>query len=194
MRRSISFTATILGWAAFLGLVTGCTTTSAGEPRPQDAAAGQSASEGPSPRPRDIQLDGKDPCELIPRSDYSDFYLEDPGKPGRNRTFDGDECTWDGTEVGYFAVVLITDQGVEMWLNGTTAAEGTEADPIADFPAYSVLLPEDEGSCFVTVDVADGQQLLVHVGIDRQKLSAVPPVCEYAHQFASSAMSTLVES
>jgi hypothetical protein len=35
--------------------------------------------------------------------------------------------------------------------------------------------------------------LIVTVGIDTSSIE-VPPICEYAHQFAASAMETLVES
>ncbi len=174
------------------GLTSACTTTSMGRPDadPDITRVDETVEE----RPREIKIDGVDPCSLIRTSDYPDFYLDEAGVEHQDKTFDAAECAWDGTDIGYFAVLLVTTGGVEMWLDGSTSAHGRAADPIDGFPVVTVLRPEDENSCFAAVDVADGQQLLAQVGIDNSKLSSVPPVCDVAHRFASSAMSTLVAS
>lgn len=182
---------------AVLMLGAGCTTTSAGEPRPQDtttSGAGEPTnSVGLPPRPREIPLDDVDPCTLIPRADESDYYIDEPGESRVDD--DGNaECLWVGTEVGYFGIKLDVSEGTETHLDGSYTVVGDIADPINGFGAVTYGLPGDEGACFVSVDVADGQQLVVQVGIDKSDLEDVPPICEYAHQFAASAMETLVES
>lgn len=184
---------TMAALLSLAGLMSGCTTTSVGHPNPVSLDT-TGIAETVEERPREIKIDDVDPCSLIQRSDYADFYIDEAGVEHQDKTFDAAECAWDGTDVGYFAVLLVTNSGVEMWLDGSTAAQGRAADPIVGFPVVTVLRPEDENSCFVAVDVADGQQLLAQVGIDKSKVSSMPPVCEFAHQFASSAMSTLVES
>ncbi len=78
MNRAIS----ALGVMAALALVVGCTTTSVGDPRPEETSNGSSDPSGPAesgdlpPRPREIQLDDVDPCTLIPQADESEYYIE----------------------------------------------------------------------------------------------------------------------
>lgn len=179
-----------------------CTTTSAGEPRPTDQGSAPSSDESesnstsedpPEERPRDIPLDGMDPCTLIPQADYSDFYINAPGRPSTNT--DGQPiCAWVDTEVGSFGIVLYLNEGIEVWLDGTKSDEGEHTDPIRDFPTVTSPSSLDDNVCVVAVDVADGQYLLAQVSIDNSDLSRVPPVCDFAYQFAESAMSTLGES
>ncbi len=85
-------------------------------------------------------------------------------------------------------------EGIETRLDGTYTVVGEVVDPILDFGAVAYELSGDENACFVAVDVADGQQLIATAGIDGPALNQVPPVCEYVHQLATSAMETLVES
>lgn len=174
-----------------------CTTTSAGEPRPQSPTTGASSDptstiEGLPPRPREITLDDVDPCTLIPEADYPDYHLDEPGESDTNDQ--GQErCTWIHGEVGYFGLTLNVEEGVEIWLDGSKVVQGEPVDPILEFGAVNYRLDEDLDSCFVSVDVADGQQLTVQIGIDNTTIET-PPACEYAHEFATSAMRTLVES
>jgi hypothetical protein len=87
---------------------------------------------------------------------------------------------------------LVVTEGIEKWTDGSKSATVKEAAPVAGFPAISAYLPKDTHGCWVAVDVTAGQYLLVDVTIDTAKLSQVPERCEYAHQLAESAMSTLV--
>jgi hypothetical protein len=184
---------------AVSALVVGCTITSAGEPRPQDTSTSSTDSNDPPssgelpPRPREIKLDDVDPCTLIPQADQSDYYIDEPGEPDKD-DMGSAECVWAGTEVGYFGFTLRVAEGAEVWLDGDRVAKGELTEPILDFGAVTWQLPSDENACFVAVDVADGQQLIAQVGIDSPALDQVPPVCDYAHQLATSAMETLVES
>jgi len=180
------------------GFLAACTSTSAGEPRPTGSptptngseSESEAASTPTSTRPREIKLDGLDPCTLLPQADYSDYYLDKPGKLGTT-TRGEPECFWSG-DVGFMGAVLVTYEGVEAQEDKLGKIEPT--DPIDDFPAYTIVLPSSDAEiCAVVVDVADGQYLDVQVGLDGDR-PGVPPVCEYAHQFATSIMSTLVAS
>ncbi|OLF16746.1 DUF3558 domain-containing protein [Actinophytocola xanthii] len=172
----------------------GCTSVSAGQPRP-------GASESPSPdeqtstsvsappaRPRDIRLDDVDPCTLLPQADFAGYGLDKPGE--RSSDDNGaSTCAWYG-DLGAMDANLVTHEGVE-------AREGRllqigPADPIDGFPAYTGTLPGDDMVCFIAVDVADGQYLDVQVRLYSLP-AGVDSVCDYAHQFASSIMSTLVK-
>ena len=169
-------------------ITAGCTSTSSGEPKPADTETESTGDE--STRPQEIKLDDVDPCALLPEADYEAYYLDEPGKPEQGDRGE-DQCIWFG-DVGYMGLSLVTFEGVEAQEDRYGQMEPTE--PIDGFPAFTLTLPEDEeNACFVLVDVADGQNLKVQVGLDSSR-DGLPTPCEYAHQFASSVMSTLVKS
>lgn len=185
---------------AIVLLAAGCTTVSSGEPRPtgtppETSAEETSTSADPEERPREIPLDSIDPCALIPQADYPNYYMDEPGTPGQSETYQSPQCLWAGTDVGAFGITLVVTDGMETWLDGSRVnVEAERADPVAEFPAVEILLEGDDNRCDVAVDVADGQHLLATVTIDNDSLSKLPEPCDYARQFAESAMSTLVES
>jgi hypothetical protein len=171
----------------------GCTNVSAGEPRPRETTGSASteqpsSSSTPSARPREIRLDGVDPCTLLPQADYPDYYLDKPGEPGTDDN-GAATCAWFG-DVGAMDTDLVTYEGVEAreGRHGTTAP----AEPIEGFPTYTGTLPNDEKACFIFVDVAEGQLLDVQLRLYSFP-AEVSSACDYAHQFASSIMSTLVK-
>jgi len=175
-----------------VGLGAGCTTTSTGDPTAENTSA--TTSKEPSERPRDIRLDGLDPCALIPEADQPEFYIDKPGTPQENKTLKSPQCIWTGTEVGAFDLTLVTTGSLEKWLGSNDAVESKDVEPIEDFPATEIHLKgqRNNNPCDVAVDVADDQFLVVTALIDELDLSKVPGPCEYAHDFAESAMSTLV--
>lgn len=175
-----------------IALAGGCTSVSTGDPRPAESApAGNedtTTTSAPPTRPREIPLSGVDPCTLLPQADYADFELDDkPGKAGKDKA-GADNCLWQG-DLGYMGATLVTYEGIEAQEGRYGQIEPT--DPIEDFPAYSGTLPDDDNACFVFVDVAKGQYLDVQVGLDVAPTDR--PTCDYAHDFATSIMSTLVE-
>lgn len=147
---------------------------------------------GPA-RPRELRLDGRDPCALVPRADWGKFYIDTPGKSKRDETFKSAECFY-GNRVGAFDITLVVTEGIEAWRDGKRLAQPTDVAPIHHFPTISLLRPADESQCDIAVDVAPGQYLLTTVIITLDKLSAVPERCAYAHMLAESAMNTLVAS
>lgn len=177
--------------AMLVMLSSGCgTTQSDGTPVP----VGNEMRTGDSPaRPRELRLDGKDPCALVPRSDWSKFYIEKPGKAKQDEVFKSPECFYSNS-VGAFDLTLVMTEDIDAWRGGKRMAEPKEVASIEGFPAISLRRPDDRTGCDVAVDVAEGQYLLAGVLIDRDKLSSVPERCEYAHLLAESAMSTLAAS
>lgn len=182
-------------WLVFplIVLVAGCNTVSTGEPR---AATSSAASTGGQPatsssaapsRPREVPLDDVDPCTLLPQADYGKYHLDKAGERGADDR-GAARCAWFG-DVGYMAVTLVTYEGVSAQQG--RLGELSPADPIDDFPAYTVTVPTDENACFVSVDVADGQNLRIQAGLYSLPAEATSS-CDYAHQFATSLMSTLV--
>ncbi len=173
------------------GVAAGCTSVSSGDPSPAGSATvptSQDTTSAPQTRPREIKLDNVDPCSLLPEADYADYYLDKRGEPGKDDR-GATNCLWQG-DIGYMGVTLVTFEGIEAQEGRLGQIEPTK--PIEEFPAFTVSLPEDENSCFVSVDVADGEYLDVQVGLHSYPKD-IPPICEYAHQFATSIMSSLVK-
>lgn len=175
-------------------LLVGCGAKSAGSPRP--AGATESSEPGTSEateRPREIRLDGMDPCSLVPESDFDKYHFEKPGEVQESKTFRSPQCFY-GTNVGSFVVTLVVTEGIEVWTRGGRNADVADTEPVEGFPAIFVTNEADTQGCFVMVDVADGQYLMADAAIAPSAESKVPEKCDYAHQLAESAMRTLVAS
>ncbi|MFL6140382.1 MAG: DUF3558 domain-containing protein [Labedaea sp.] len=184
------------------GLATGCTNTSAGQPLPTatgrttdgtDASpSSNSSTSGSAPaRPQELRLDGKDPCALVPQSDWPKFYIDKPGKPGQDETFKSPDCFYSNNVLG-LGIALVVTEGINKWTDGSRTATAQQVAPIEGFPAISVTRNNDKYTCAIAVDVANGQYLWADVNLTPSKASQVPERCEYAHQWAESAMRTLV--
>jgi hypothetical protein len=161
-----------------------CTETSVGSPMPDDSVT--SDSEPSNKRPLEINLDGKDPCGLIPQSDWPKFGIERPGKRSEEPNLKSPHCYYSG--VG--DVTLVVTEGIEAW---DDASEVSDANAIERFPTIIIWNEIDRRSCYTAVDVADGQHLLitassVNANIDRTE------TCDRSYQLAESAMKTLVAS
>jgi hypothetical protein len=185
--------ASVLLLMLFFCALAGCTTLSAGEPSPEGDAGSPSVqpstpSSAPPKRPREIRLDNLDPCTLLPEADYADYYLDKPGKPDTD-DHGAANCVWFG-DVGYMGLTLVTHEGVQAQEGRLGQIEPT--NPIDDFPAYTVTLPNDDNRCFIAVDVAEGQYLDIQIALESFP-AEVTSVCDYAHQFATSIMSTVVK-
>ena len=181
-----------IGVTIMVALVSGCGSDSlVGNP----VSAGNEMRTGDKssapPRPRELRLDGRDPCALVPTADWAKFYIEKPGKAKQDETFKSPECFYSNS-VGAFNITLVMTEDIDAWRGGKRAAQPTDVAPIKGFPAISLRRPEDRIGCDVAVDVAAGQYLLATVIIDIDKVSRLPERCDYAHQLAESAMSTLV--
>jgi hypothetical protein len=173
----------VLGVVVLAAVVAGCTQTSVGEPRPVESSSVN--------RPRDVDLTGEDPCGLVPESDLPAFDIDKPGEPGESKDFDAPECSYNGNHHGYW-VMLVTNEGIDAWLDGTYNAEVDEDDPVDGFPAITVAGELTPDRCDVVVDVADGQYLRTTVLPDDTEVTHSES-CELAHELAESAMSGLGE-
>ncbi len=140
---------------------TACTTTVEGTP---SAPTGVLL----PPRPREVRLDGVDPCSLLTAEQRAGLDLD--GEPRYSRSyaelFRGDVPTC--TITGYSAkpvvvgVGMVTTAGVERWQLGELAAE-VRTIIVADFPAVVARPTRFTNFCSVEVDVAPGQLLDVQI-------------------------------
>lgn len=174
--------------------LTGCNQGSTGTPMPDDTKTttsqpGTANTTPPNERPREIDLDGKDPCALIPQADWPKFDIEQPGKQSEEPNLKSARCFYPG--VG--DLTLVVTEGIEAWEERDRDAEITDTEPIEGFPAITIWNEVDRRSCYTGVDVADGQYLLtaaLSVNADIDKAES----CDLAYQLAESAMKTLVAS
>lgn len=176
----------------------GCTQTSAGTPGPDDSSTSSSepgtsdipsSTEPSTERPREIDLQGKDPCGLIPQSDWPEFGIERPGKQSEEPNFKSPSCYY--SSVG--DVTLVVTEGIEAWQQRTQDVEINAAKAIDEFPTITIWNKVERHSCYTAVDVMDGQYVLVtasSVEADVDKAET----CDRSYRLAESAMRTLVAS
>jgi hypothetical protein len=172
-------------------LAAGCTTAVEGTP----------SAEPPAPlpaRPREVRLDGVDPCSLLTLEQRNTLRLRSRPSPSKPyvKLFSSEvpTCTTYSSSPG--AVVLgvgtVTTVGIERWHSSDLAVR-LEPTTIADFPAVVAVPTRSAAYCSVEVDVAPGQL------IDVQMLDGGdnPPVtqdelCQQAARAADEIMKTLL--
>jgi len=190
-----------------LGLVTSCSGQEPGEAVPGNGSTGESSSgsepETPSggteptvaipPRPADLPLDDVEPCSLFTKPQLTELGIDQEPETGTNDDqLKGPTCTLEisSKEPFYsFTAQLITDRGVDFWLTGERNVDAWLVS-VGDYPAVDFKTKGvDDQECITTVDVADGQQLMVDVSpledVDYKKL------CPMSENVAAMALQTL---
>ena len=184
-----------------------CSEGVAGSPRMQLPEDGPSdgASPDPSstktptvdipPRPRELPLDGLDPCTLLTDAQIAQL------KVTKVRPGEADEGHYKGTKdcllnvdvvqpyYGY-GLSAVTFEGIEVWL-----APGRNIDPAklistGGYPAAEFHLQGADDECNVAVGVAEGQLLLVTVRPLGDGFT-LDQLCQMTEQAAEMAISTL---
>ncbi|WP_275591756.1 DUF3558 domain-containing protein [Lentzea nigeriaca] len=177
-----------------LAFVTACSHSEGGTPMPGTAApTTESTSTRPSSgRPREIKLDGKDPCQLLTAEQLPSLKIDRPGRPGNAPAFKAKDCSWTVTGADS-RLAPVTSEGIEVWTGGKRTGQAEQTEPIATFPAISVTVPSDQDRCDVAVDVADGQYLLATFSVSPSFRDRFPKPCDGARQLAEAAMQNLVK-
>ncbi|MGB3442961.1 MAG: DUF3558 domain-containing protein [Actinophytocola sp.] len=200
----------VLAVTVVAAFTAGCTTSASGQPTAEQGGApssesSTSTSETPGsdtptvevpPRPRDISLDGLDPCTLYTDAQRAQLNADDvdSGEETGSQHFKGmKECTIaiEDQEPFYdYSALAVTTEGVEAWLTGNRNVDA-ELTSVQGFPAaqFKFRGVEDEG-CDFAVGVADGQNLWVQImpitpGFEQEEL------CQMARQATEMAMTTL---
>ena len=150
------------------------------------------------PRPREVRLDGVDPCSLLTAEQRAGLGLD--SKPQRSlpyvQLFHGavPTCTVSGPSPDAVLLVsgAVTTAGVERWSESDVAAKIQPA-LVAGFPALIAVPTRFADYCNVEIDVAPGQLLDVQFGgggpqaaIDQVEL------CSRAARSAELMMQTLL--
>jgi hypothetical protein len=194
MRRTAQVVATGI---AVLLTVSGCGSSPGGSASTQSAAPESSqAPASPSvtlpPRPREIRLDGTNPCELISPAQRAQFNISRAPSPGTSSTFHGANCDFNITGAGW-RLTTVTSEGIDAWTSGIRQGQVQQGPAIAGFPTVTITLPSDPNRCDIAVDVANGQYLLATDTVSPSFKDRFPAPCEGARQFAAAAMSTLAQ-
>lgn len=148
------------------------------------------------PRPRDVRVDGIDPCTLA----YPDMLAQlgvgsDVSRPKFGVATASTACAWSNFPASprlTLDVSAIVDRPVTNYLRNP----GTRITSVAGFPAvdsnYAAHEP-DEG-CIVRVDVAAGQGIWVTYTSDFGNLPGATHelMCQKAHTAAEAVMRTLL--
>jgi hypothetical protein len=187
-----------------VGLVAGCTTSEAGEPT-RGGSTESSNSESPSetssssvdipPPPKDLSLEGLDPCTLFSDQQRAQLGVD------RARPIVGDgtiykdmkECSLDkiSAEPFYgYDVVAVTNVDVSYWINQPHNADVTLIS-IGGYPAAEFkTMGTQDADCAVALGVAKNQHLhveFVPVGGDVKQ----DELCRRSEQAAEMALQTL---
>jgi hypothetical protein len=183
--------------SAVAAFISGCTQPSAGSavlPEPgSGTTSGEPTATSAPARPRELRLDGKEPCGLVPRTDWAKFDIDEPGTSRQDDIFKSPSCFY-GTNTGGVELILVVTEGIERWTDGSRRGVAHETAPVAGFPAITVNKPGEKDACDVAVDVAKGQYLFATKMVISDRAETLPAPCDWAHQLAESAMKTLLAS
>ena len=182
-------------------LVSACGAGDAGGPVPETTTgAPPSGSVELPPRPREIRLDGVDPCALLTERQRAELGLD--ARPLFSRApvglYEGAEvplCTISGFEPRAVTVglSLVTNVGIERFTSGGLAAE-IRPIIVGGFPAVVAVPTRLTDYCTVVVDAASGQLLDVQFATGgRQPPIPQPQLCKDAETVAGEVMTTLLD-
>jgi hypothetical protein len=147
-------------------VVAGCSASVPGVPSP--AAGAATAAPVPAvgalalpPRPRELRLDGLDPCASLSSAQLAKLGLDRtvPSIPAGFGSVEGKVCAAGGFETKQVVATytFVTHPGIEYVATGPAAAFGKfEIVQIAGFPGVVEPQQEDD-ACTVDADVAAGQ-------------------------------------
>jgi hypothetical protein len=146
------------------------------------------------PRPREIKLDGVDPCLLISTNQMKQLGVVKAARNDDDIVKSGPVpfCDYRNSASGIgYGVGAISNRGVDYWKgNGNTDVSIVN---VAGYGAVRVSLSGTNVDCAVSIDVADGQQLYVDfipTGIELTK----EQLCQNVTTGAELALATLQTS
>lgn len=180
-----------------------CTKSEAGQPSP--GGGGSTASTQPTssgvaipPRPRDLKLDGLDPCTLFTDAQLAQLKLDRK----RQRVAESEhykgmkDCALDQLKAPFdhYSALAATNEGIEPWLSGKRNVEA-KLSSVAGFAAATYWFRGARGNnaadCTTSVDVTSGQSLVVSADNDGKQTYTLEQLCQRAEQAAGMAIQTL---
>ncbi len=191
-----------------------CTTTEAGQAvSPPGAPTSGSPESSPAeetstapqptvsipPRPKDLKLDGVDPCALFTEPQLDQLKItRKRAATSKSETYSGaKECVLDVTTQGAsynYRATAVTTEGIDAWLTGKRNVD-VELAAVGDYAAARfVIKGADQGTafdCSTAVDTAQGQQLQVTMTVNLRGEYTLDQMCQMSEQAAGLAVTTL---
>lgn len=182
-----------------VGLTVGCSNAVGGTPAPAGVSGAARDGSAESARPREVRVDGVDPCSLLTQEQRQVLGVDRPPIGGESFVFQGSQdCLYRNSsdETGY-NVTLVTSEGLREYVATGEGKVPIRQLQIAGFPAVELRPPPDAGGnlfCLLGVDVVDGQFLAANFG---QVAPSGPPLpmdtlCAEAVEHTTAAMTTLL--
>jgi Protein of unknown function (DUF3558) len=182
-------------------LVGGCTAVP-GQPAPANPTGGASAGANGiqlPPRPREVRLDGVDPCELLTEEQRAELGLDgrQSFSVAPSQLYNGEvpACVISGSEPREVVagVSAVTSVGIERYTTSRGLAAELRPVQVRGFPALVVVPTRLNDSCTVVVDVAPGQLIDAQFGDGGGRPPVPQPqLCQGAEALASAVMATLL--
>jgi hypothetical protein len=188
---------------------TACTKSEAGRPAAtgggestRPPSSGTSGSPTPTtaipPRPRELKLDGLDPCALFTDAQLAQLKMDKK----RSRVSDSAnykgmrDCALEQLRAPFdtYSALAATNEGIGPWLTGKRNVEA-KLSSVAGFAAANFWFrgahDHNTADCSTAVDVAEGQQLMVTADNDAKQTYTLEQLCQRADQAAGLAIQTL---
>ncbi len=147
------------------------------------------------PRPREIRLDGLDPCTVLSEEQRAQLSLDhDPNGYVDAAFGESKACSFrSGISGNVMRLALVTVEGVGVWLSENSQVE-PQFTTIGGFPAMVVRTPGLDEVCNVEVDVAEGQfvDVMFRDG-GNEKKATQDTLCAGAERAAEAALTGLLE-
>jgi hypothetical protein len=180
--------------------LTGCTEKDPGQAvSPSTGLAPSGGGQAPvsiPARPRDIKLDGVDPCKLFTAPQLGQIKVDRQRNSVQSEEVfkNAPVCQMDGADGQVFfdyEAWLVTTEGIEPWLSGKRNVDAKLVS-VEGFPAATYKLQgTTHFACDTAVGVADGQQLMVQFRPTNRDVFTQDQMCQKSEQAASLAMQTL---
>lgn len=200
----------LLAAVAVVAVIAGCSDTQAGTPTaaspdtpmtgpPSESATTATTDPHYPPPPREIPLDGVNPCELWTPDQLRDFGVDlEPWRDGPvPNPFGGQECAYsndyhDDPALDY-SINTYPKTGVAEAARSVGAHRIAIPVTIAGFPAAQVQMSNVAIQCDIIIGTATGQYLGVSVGIVSDEVPSMTEHCAVSMAAAELAMEKLLE-
>ena len=187
---------------------TACTKSEAGQPSASGGTGSTSTSSTSSqgsapsvtipPRPKDLRIDGIEPCDLFTSTQLAQIKIDRKrkGTSGSQQYNGMKDCSLDQNAAPFdrYYIMAVTTEGIGSWLTGKRNVEA-KLTSVGRYAAATYWFRGAKGnqadSCSTSVDVADGQQLAVDADNDGKHSYTLEQLCQRAEQVAGLAMQTL---
>ncbi|MEO6090780.1 MAG: DUF3558 domain-containing protein [Umezawaea sp.] len=147
------------------------------------------------PRPREVELDGLDPCKVLGEEQRAALSLDYTPNAYVDKPFgESKVCSFrSGISGNVTRLAFVTVEGVGVWLSENAQVE-PQFTTIGGFPAMVIRTPGLDYVCNVEVDVAEGQFLdVMFRDGGNEKKATQDTLCAGAERVAEAALSGLLE-